>query len=249
MKTCILDQTLRSHNFPDESPFQILLPKSSSETGGCLLSSSPDIVEIIGRLSSPKISIGISLVTDHEMLLPPVREKILNSKLADELLQLYNMLYPQHHVEHFSRFYQYSNRASLWDKVFGSFQSTTERSSVIAAYWPTVGNNVINHHDVLPLSIGRIQFFLEHSVCLKKASETKKEMHYFAYVHWYMRHEHWDSYGSNCILSYPSLHTPSLFSFLPLSRIYSKCAHGYHVIKVGGIKDKIFIASPISLNN
>ena len=74
-------------------------------------------------------------------------------------------------------------------------------------------------------------------------------MHYFAYVHWYIRHEHWDSYGSNCILSYPSLHTPSLFSFLPLSRIYPKCAQGYHVIEVGGIKDKIFIASPISLHN
>ena len=103
MKKCILDQTLRSHNFSVESPFQNLLPKSSSESGGCLLSSSPDTITIIARLSSPNISIGISLVTGHERLLPPIKEKILESKLADELFQLYHMLYPQHHIE--CRFY------------------------------------------------------------------------------------------------------------------------------------------------
>ena len=107
--------------------------------------------------------------------------------------------------------------------MFGSSLSNSERSSVIIAYWPVVAGN-ISHNDILPITVGKIQFFLEHSITLEETSGQKKENHYFAYVDWFTQYDNWDFYGSNCIVSYPTLHTPSLFSFLPLPRIHSKCA-------------------------
>ena len=245
MKKCILDQSLRSHNCLDESPFHNLLPKRE-QTGGCLLSASPDIVSSIAMLSSPKISLGVPVTTGLEKLIPPIKEKVLECHLSDQLKELYTMLYPHHTIEHFSQFYRCSNRASFCDQVLGSFQFASERSSIVAAYWPVVANTIINHHNILPLSIGQVQFYIEHAVTLRDYQTiAKKELHYFAFVNWYMRHNHWDSYGSNCIISYPTQHTPSLFSFIPFSRIHSICAHGDHIITLGGITDKVFIASPI----
>ena len=246
MKKCIMDQSLRSHSASLESPFHELLPKSS-ETGGCLLSVSPDTITSITKLSAPKISLDMSFVTGLEKLIHPVKEKVFESTLADQLLKLYSILYPQYQVEQFSHFYLKSKRASFCDEIFGSFQSISEKASIIMAYWPTVAGT-INHQESLPLSVGRIQYFIEHSVRLTKDGLTTKENHYFAYVLWYTHHAQWDSYGSSCIISHPTLHTPCLFSFLPLSRIYSKCAYGHHSIEINGVTDTVFIASPISFH-
>ena len=244
MKKCILDQSLRSHKSLDESPFQSLLSKKE-QTGGCLLSASPDVVSSTGKLSSPKISLGLLVTTGLEKLIPPKREKVLECHLSKQLQELYTVLYPHHTIEHFSQFYRSSSRASFCDQVLGSVQFASERSSVVAAYWPVVADTTIEHHDTLPLSIGQVQFYIEHAVTLKENTQIIKELHYFAYVNWYMRHDQWDSYGSNCIISYPTQHTPSLFSFIPFSRIHSICAHGDHIITLGRITDKVFIATPI----
>ena len=53
MKKCLIDQQLRSSPVSTDYPFHTLLPKSHQETGGCLLSTSSDIVNSIAVLAQP----------------------------------------------------------------------------------------------------------------------------------------------------------------------------------------------------
>ena len=250
MRKCLIQQTLQFNNTNshDEYNFGQLLPESTTQTGGCLLSVSPDLSNTIIKLALPRISLDGSFVTGFEQLLPPVKEKVLGHTEASSLRNLYMMLYPNQVIEHFSHFYFSSKRAIYCDNLFGSKGSNSERSSVIAAYWPTVAGSYIAHGQTFMIAAGEIQYFVKHHTTFNRRGETVKECHYFAYVEWFVNHPSWDSYGSNCIICYPNFHSHNLFSFIPISRIYCKCAYGIHDIKLDGSNVQVFIASPISFH-
>ena len=64
MKKCLLDQTLRCYNNSDDQhSFCQLLPNSTTQTGGCLLSASPELTSTVIKLSLPKITLDLPFVT------------------------------------------------------------------------------------------------------------------------------------------------------------------------------------------
>ena len=130
MKKCLLDQTLRCYNNSDDQhSFCQLLPNSTTQTGGCLLSASPELTSTVIKLSLPKITLDLPFVTGFEKLLPPIKEKTFEISDASNLHHLYNMLYPGHTVEHFSHLFFSSKRAIYCEELLGSNGSNSERSS------------------------------------------------------------------------------------------------------------------------
>ena len=59
------------------------------------------------------------------------------------------------------------------------------QSSVIAAYWPSFGNN-IKGFDHSRANIGKVQYYIHHTVKISEnQSNLSRILHYtFAFVHW-----------------------------------------------------------------
>ena len=246
MKKCIIHQEVCTQQFPKEHEtlFNLLNHRAKENSGGYSLSLSAESLKELQQLSSPFWTPGMWFLTNEEMFIPPVKEKVFDVVQVENLQQLYSILYPNRAIKHFSHFYKFCSRASIAGEVFGSVKSFGEKSSVISAYWPSTGNELCNR---LSLSLGQVQFYIKHRIIFTDQLQVDEALEFtFAYVHWYIQHEHWDWFGSNCFVCYPSFHTPSVMSFIPLSRISSKCAFGSYSGNFGdGLHQTVFIAIPI----
>ena len=131
-------------------------------------------------MSKPKITISVSYITGFEQLLPPVKERILDTPEATNLLSLYNTLYPHVTIDHFSHFCFSSKRALYCEEIFGSMKSNSERSSIIAAYWPTTASGTIDDGKVLDIAIREVQTFLKHAISVVENGKKTQVTHYFA---------------------------------------------------------------------
>jgi len=68
-------------------------------------------------------------------LLPKVYEKVLSVNQANNIKQLYSLLYPNYGIKNFSFFYEESNSATLFGETYNSVNSRTNKNSVYIANW------------------------------------------------------------------------------------------------------------------
>ena len=97
-------------------------------------------------------------------LLLPHKELVFDNTERRHLQGIYQQLNPCSTIEYISPFYTHSGRVSIGGDILGSVVNnrSAKSSSVIAAYWPTNGNNITNI-DYSYRSIGRVMYYFKHS--------------------------------------------------------------------------------------
>ncbi len=99
----------------------------------------------------------------HPKLTPPYKEKYLNSEDFSHLKVMYSMLYPSKTLE-VSRFYKEYRNIVINSVQVTSKISRSQRSSVIAARWPSAIG--IDSSGESPLRIGLVNSFIENEVTI-----------------------------------------------------------------------------------
>ena len=149
-------------------------------------------------------------------------------------------------IEYVSPFYKYYGRVSIGGDILGSLlnSKSARSSSVIAAYWPTYGSD-LNNFDHSQRSIGKVQYYIQHTVTLKEmSSRTSNIVHFtLAYVHWMDYHHDNRRYGTSATVCANSVKEVYMCSFIPVLRIFAKCA----TCCTDLTDENVFVACPIPL--
>ena len=191
---------------------------------------------------------GTSFVVDHTVsILSPSRRRVLDADSISKLELLYQQLYPDLNI--ISPFYLHAGRAILCGDILGSVMNATscQSSSTIMAFWPLCHGNV-SSIDYVRMCVGCIQYFCKHQLTISTAdSETSHLPHLFAFVCWYERHTHHNWYGASATVCTNSFEPTSIFSFIPIQRIFAVGAHCQTEASFSGYNDDVFVSAPVPM--
>lgn len=251
MSKFISEKTVRNLPIPQEyAQFLELLPNRDCGTlqnATC----SGEAVMRLATLSSSGVpnSLDFSL-SEEERLIGPCSERVLSSDLYQQICTIYKQLYPGMKLHFVPRTYIHSKRATLGGELLVA-ESFNKKHSVIASYWPGMGER-IDQFDPALKRIGTITFFLKHSLTLESETnaERMEKNHIFCRVKWHMYHSHPLHFGSSAIACIRQTEVENACCFLPFKRIANRCAFGDISIDFGdplGI-DSTFVAIPLLFN-
>ena len=180
--------------------------------------------------------------------LKPFKVKALSSENCQRLKVMYEQLYPSKTIAHISHLYHQYGRISVEEEVIGSELPgpNNHSSATIAAYWPCSGNSLIGI-DYTQRRVGKIQYFLLHSIEFISHSRMEKQLHLFCYVQWKKPHAHSNFFGQSAVVCTDDYEPPSPCSFIPAQRILGKCAHVVLPVDFESLEETVFIACPIPL--
>ena len=126
------------------------------------------------------------------------------------------------------------------DEIIGSIECQSDRASTISAYWPTHGSQL--PQTINEISFGQVQYFIKHII---KVGGEEVE-HTFAYIKWYEKHICSDYFGSNAIVCQKHHAPHSVFSYMPVQRIFSICAKGQLKMAIqNNLLEDIIVIIPI----
>ena len=170
---------------------------------------------------------------------------MLPNDIYAELCTVYNQLYPSYQLTFISRSYTHSKRASVGGKLLVA-SSINETLSTVAAYWPGIGTSLT--FDPLLKRIGKVMYFLKHSIKVMDASRELKKTHIFCRVLWYQYHNYPEYFGSSAIVCTKLYEVEGPCCFLPLARVSNRCAAGEIAIDFDPPlgTDKVFVAIPLT---
>lgn len=115
------------------------------------------------------------------------------------------------------------------------------------AFWPLRHGNVSNI-DYVKMRVGCIQYFCKHQLTICTTNgETTHLPHIFAFVRWYESHTHHNWYGASATVSTNSFEPTSVFSFIPIQRIFAIGAHCQTEASFSGFNDIVFVSAPVPM--
>ena len=177
---------------------------------------------------------------EYIKLLPPLREQVLSANDADWLLIIYKQLYPSKNISFFSSFCCRCQKVLYGNDYIGS--GNEHASAVIMAYWYSTGNS-LECIDYSKCQVGIIQYFIKHTI--KFSGSTNKEDHF---INWKKNHYQYDWFGKSAVVSSVLNETNDVCCFVPIQQIAYRCACGTVSVDFHTFNEKIFVASPISIN-
>lgn len=248
MKKCLTLQEPQCETFPTEGEaFRAILSIKASSISGSLLflmTALPSNLLHYSTLSAPILEEGLDfIISAQDKFLPPCKDIVLDTDQGKMLEQLYRFLYPEAQFLSLSRFVKMSCRALVGNEVFGSKAMARDNNIVISAYWPSNNSSDLLQNSSLPRSIGQVQYYIKHKICL---GNHEKE-HLFGYVRWYKQHERYDWFGYSATVLTQEFEPYSQFSFIPVQRISSLCIYG--AIKVSflaGVEESVITATAVN---
>lgn len=198
------------------------------------------------QLSRGNLNLAHDYSCRYTNLLEPCNEFIFTEEEIFHLTSLYQQLNPDSCIEYVSPFYVRSGRISFRGDIIGSTLNnrSAQSSSAIAAYWPVRGSCITNF-DQSRASIGRVMYYFNHSVTLHhNNNETSNVVQYtLAYVRWMDYHHQNSLYGISATVCANSYKEASLCCFIPVLRIFAKCANCIVTLR----DEDVFVACPIPL--
>ena len=130
--------------------------------------------------------------------------------------------------------------------------ANAQSSSVIAAFWPGTGSgSLLASIDYTTKRIGVVEYFILHSIHFSKddaSSETEKIDHVFCFTHWKKkttRKSNW--FGISAVVCDDCFESPDVCCFLPIQRIYNKCAYTKLNVQFDSYEDTVFVARAIPI--
>ena len=200
-------------------------------------------------LCSPKNTCALKLT--HHQLVQPGREKFMMESERTDLQEMYNILYGAEHVDHVPLQHTQFHQIRVFEQMYTSLKSRSSRSSAIIAVWPHLSGIVTSNTSMEDVRVGIIEHFLLHTPTLKaetdglQSYEYKKEDHLLAYVNWYQDHPQKFYMSNGIVLSATVSEHQTCSSFMPVSRIISRCAILSTELHFDYGEDKVCIAIPL----
>jgi len=209
----------------------------------------PSTIDLLNYASTRLDEISTFALTNNVTVLPipPLCEEIMDAEAADDLKCIYKQLYPSRQVRIMPSVYTKFGQLRMGADVFGSELPgpNNHSSSVVMAYWPSKGNN-LSSTDYSKLQVGVIQYFMQHKVYFDADNSNNTE-HVFTCIRWKKLHEHYDWYGTSAIICENEFESFSPCCYLPVQRIFYRCAHVTMPVNSSNIIGNVFIACPIPL--
>ena len=176
-------------------------------------------------------------------LLPKLYEKVLTTIEAARIKSLYNILYPNYHIQHFSLLAQKSNNVILYGQLFHCKNNRQAKNSIFTAYWPANSNNLSSKR------ICQINYFIQHSIIMKSTvtQQTVTAQHLFSYVSWYKEHSKYDWFGTSATVCKTTTEEDSCYNYIPLQRLLCPCAFGTLPLQFeDNVTETVLVAVPLS---
>ena len=102
-----------------------------------------------------------SIMPDLIHLLPPIHKGVLNTHEIQKIQTIYDYLYSNTTILHFSHFYQSSRKCSVANELFTS-------KSIITAFCPVESYSMTIDSK---LQVGKVFKFLKHSIKIKENND------------------------------------------------------------------------------
>ena len=192
----------------------------------------------------------IAIKQSFQHIIPPGREKFMMNHQREDLTKMYQSIYGHQNVLHVPLRYTEFNQIKVLEQVYTSAKSRTSRSAIILAFWPHLSHILTSRCPTIEdIRVGMIQNFLIHTPEIKQDgddSNSNKQCHALAYVTWYQDHPRKLFFMNGIILAATITDSPSSASFMPLSRILSRCAVINNLnVKFDYGEDKVCVAIPV----
>ena len=238
MKKFLMHQQALTLELPTEYDYLLKLCREKHTSGSLHVGSSnyDDSITLRRKLALPPVPLLKELdfsvqASSMGTLLPPIQTKFMLPEMIQQLSQVYTYLYRE--FDPLAVVYTFSSRASIAGQVVHSILARTDKGSVISANWPT---SHVESQD-LCMQFGVVQCFIEHTVTIHQNDSRR---HIFALVKWAKLHpqQHW--FG----ISATVCEQPSIYSYIPLQRIVSVCAHANIELNLDGKLEKVFVVVP-----
>lgn len=180
--------------------------------------------------------------TCHEII-PPVREKFFAELLRDKLQRVYMKLYTPDTVQHVPMRYEEFYQIVVFGQVFTSLKSRSHKSTAIMAIWPGVTGNILDRNCTSEdIRVGLVEYFVSHVPIIK---DTRDQAHILAKVKWYQDHPRKNWFKNSIILSATLFSGDCEATFIPVSRIMSRCARTEQTLLFDYGSDKVNIFLPL----
>lgn len=152
----------------------------------------------------------------------PMREYAMNEDMVKCLTRMYEILFSDCTVIHTTSLCQRFVRVKVGIKLYSSKMARTDRSTFICAHW--LKNDTGSIDTSFFCCPGCVQFYIKHNIRLKCNAKQFTEILYLAIVQWYKLHPEKTHFRLPNTLWYPDYVALSEASFIPISRIASRCA-------------------------
>ena len=244
MRKFLSEQQIKSLDTPSEASHMLTLQEnlSGSLHESC---SNEDILQLKTLAQYDKLHSDYSVQPNIIQVLTPHFHGTLSPSEAQQLKVIYNYMYPDINIQHFSPFYISSKKCVMADELFAS-SNTWERSSMIMAYWPVETCTGTLQRE---MQVGFIKGFLKHKIKVMKNDSVNEITHIFCRIEWYVKHTQARWYGSSATLCTTITYASTPCSFMPIQRIAHRCAYGKLdiVIPPHHSSEKVLVAIPVHL--
>lgn len=173
-----------------------------------------NIISAAGCMCATKLEI-------HQVF-PPRREKFLTESSREHLKSMYCIIYGNQAINHIPLKYEEFSNLEVFGKLYTSLKSRSRRSAAVMGIWCGQNGKIINRSSNFEdVRTGLIEYFLLH---VPKINGISDQPHILAKVKWYEDHPRKFWMNHSIVLSATLFHDESEASFIPVSRIMSRCA-------------------------
>ena len=199
------------------------------------------------NLSKP---VPTSDVTYSNSVVTPIgqlTEHAMNGDMVQSLTNMYEVLFRGCSIIHTTSLCQRFFKVKIGDKVYSSKLARSDRSSFVCAYWLKDDDGSIDTS--LSCRPGCVQYYMKHNVQLQRNNEQLIEKMYIAVVKWFKQHPEKTHFHPPNTVWDPDYVPLSEASFIPISRIASRCMHVEHFLSSPDRphnNEKVVVMCPVS---
>ena len=174
-------------------------------------------------------------------VVPPLREKFFTEGIKTHLYNMYTKLYSAELVTHIPLRYE---EFEIFRQIYTSSKSRSHKSTTIMAIWPSLTGKILDRsYRTEDVRVGIIEYFILHTPTIEG---QKDQPHILAKVKWFDDHVRKNWFKNSIVVSCTLYSNESEASFLPVSRIMSRCARSEETLQLDYGADKVNISIPFT---
>ena len=174
-------------------------------------------------------------------------EKVFTSEEVVWMTEIYDNIFSTGTVCNIPMIYETFYKIDVLGEHYTSQKSKGSSSACISAFWADRAGSISTAADCI--RIGLIQHFFLHNISIVSPSDATKRIktsHIFAKVHWFKTHPRQSWLPPPLLVFSTDFDIPGPSSFIPLSRIRSRCAVAYDKLQFEFGEDYVVVVSPLT---
>ena len=135
---------------------------------------------------------------------------------------MYDKIYSSMAIQHIPMRYEEISQLDIFGQIYISLKSRSRKSAAVMAIWPGLTGSILDRECTTEdVRVGLVEYFISHTPSISGISD---QPHILAKVRWFQDHPRKNILKNSIILSSTLFDTESKASFIPVSRIMSRCA-------------------------